>query len=151
MSKNTPHKDSQLTLGLSFRNSRFAEYVRYKITKLLILLDEVTFSRLPVLYLVIFIDATLGYWLYFIVLGSQKLPPYFPILYFSPQVDTLTATSDMLNLFFFLLSLHFLSIYVSSRIFYKLRQLSILLLLCCILTSVLFFITVYKSASLSLP
>lgn len=151
MSNKKDVKDPQLSLGLSFRNSRLAEYLRYKITKLLILLDEVSFSRLPILYLVIFIDATLGYWLYFVVLRSRQLPPYLPILYFSPQVNTLTATNDLLNLFFFLIALHLLSIYVSSKIFYKLRQLSNLLLLCCVLTSILFFITTYKSASLSLP
>lgn len=149
---NQNHKDSdpQLPLGLSFKSSRLIEYLKYRVNKVLVFLDEISFWRLPVLYFVLFIDGTVAYWIIFTVLRWHQLPPQIPILYFSPQVNTLTATSDILTLFLFLMVLHVLAIYVSAKLFYKFRQLSVFLLIGCVLSSVLYFLTLYKSISLTL-
>lgn len=151
MKKSSKESDPQLSLGLSFKDLRLVEYARYRISKTLIMLDEVSFWRLPVLYFMICIDLTVGYWLYFSVIRSGLLPPFIPILYYAPQVDTITASNDILGLYFFLIALHILLVYVASKLFYRLRPLSVLVLLGCILTTLLFTVTIYKSASLTLP
>jgi hypothetical protein len=151
MKQKKTESDPQLSLGLSFKDARLLEYIRYRVSKLMIVLDEISFWRLPSLYLVLFVDGTIAYWLFFSILKGHELPPVIPILNFSPQVDTLTATGDILTLFFFLIVLHILSVYVSGKLFYRFRHLSVLLLSGCVLSSILYVLTVYKTISLTLP
>ena len=150
--KHDPHKnDPQLALGLSFKGSRLLEFMKYKVGKFMILLDEVSYWRQPLLYLIMFIDGILGYWLFSIVLRSGLLPPKVPLLFYSVKTDTLIRSNDTLFLFLFLLALHVLAIYISSKLFYRFRQLSTFILLACCFSSIIFFISVYKSLSLTFP
>lgn len=151
MTPKNRNKEPQLALGLKYSENRIIRFILYRARRISLILDQLTFWRSPVLWLLLFLNGVLIYSL-LPLLTSDKLPPDVPIFYYGLTTETILFPSDWLEyLFAGFLATQFVSILVSSGLYYRLKQLSFFILLSSILTTFLFGITVFKSVTLTLP
>lgn len=151
MTPRPPKKEPQLVLGLKYSENRFLRFFLYRAQKFTLLLDQLSFWRSPILWLLIFTNGMLFYLLYPSLI-SEKLPPGIPIFNYALTTNSVLFPSE--NLFYFLgafLGAQLFSVYIASRTYYRLKQLSLFILLSSILSTFLFGVTMYKSISLTLP
>ncbi len=153
MTASKSKSEPQLQLGLHFSGLRLLEYIRFRFKKLLIFLDQLSFWRAPALWLIFFLNGTASYMLFNTIRSERSvLPPNIPLLFFADTTyGSLLSTDSLMHVLIIQLLFQLLIVILAFRISLRLKQLSKFMLIISILSSTLFYITLYKSLWLTLP
>jgi hypothetical protein len=151
MRKDKEEKEKQLPLEIEYKGNKTFERLHYKSSKLFIILDQFAFWRSPLLWLLIFVNIGLAYGFMHLYL-SIEAPPAVPLLYYLSDDKDIPVPALSLPLFLLVHSvLQCTGVYVSARMYYKLKQYSRFIMLASILVTLLFYATMFKSLTLTLP
>jgi hypothetical protein len=151
MKEDKKQREKQLSLGIEYRGNKTVERIHYKSRRIFLLLDQFAFWRSPLLWLLIFVNAGLGY-LFLSLFFSADTPPTIPLMYYlANESDALVPAISLP----FFVAAHFVlqaaGVYVAGRMYYKLKQYSRFLLMASIVVTMLFYATMFKSLTLTLP
>lgn len=150
--KSKREKEPQLRLGLEYSGNKLFDYLRYRINKWIIVLDQFSFWRSPLLWLVIFMNGTFTYGVFHLLLTERSFPPTIPLLYYLPDPSAaLFSVTQIPYLILFYLIGQAILVYLSARLFYRAKDLSSFTLFTASLITLLFFVTLYKSILLIRP
>lgn len=152
MEKNKKQKEPQLHLGLEYTGNKTLERIRYKSRKFFIFLDQFAFWRSPLLWLFLFVNIVIGYLFFTSFHSASNLPPTIPLLYYLPSAKSIIVPTDYVPMTF---GIHWIlqavCIYLAAKQFYRLKLFSNFILLSATLSSLLFFVAIFKSITVTLP
>lgn len=143
-------KESQMEMGLRYSGSNLFKLIRYRLSKISTLLDQYMFWRSPLLWFVIFINigATVfsTTWIYS---NITKLPDQVALFYFNfDQSNRFIEIPDLVTFIFLNLGLQVVTVMLASKVSTRFKPLSSFLLTCSAITSLAFYIALYKALSL---
>ena len=144
--------EPQIKMGLKFSGSKVLEYLRHRLRTVTTLLDQYTFWRSPILWLILFMNVVFTYVILTQILKTNLLPPSIPLFYYTSKSAPLLIEVDIIPYIIVIyLSLQMIGIFVASKLYFRLKTLSTFTLLVCILATFLFYLALYKSITLTLP
>lgn len=151
MKKNKEDKEKQLPLEIEYKGNKTFERLHYKSSKIFVILDQFAFWRSPLLWLLIFVNLGLSY-AFLHLYYSVDTPPAIPFLYYIPDDNDVLVPTVSLPLFLLAHSvLQFICVYISAKMYYKLKHYSRFIILASILVTLFFYTTMFKSLMLTLP
>jgi hypothetical protein len=145
-------KEPQLDMNLKFSNFAFVNKIIYRLKKSTAFLDQFNFWRSPVLWLQIFvITFTTIYGAIFIYQKRTLLPDEIPLFFFQQETTARFINIDaVLILMAGNILLQIISIFISSRVFFKFKFLSHFVLLNSIVSNIVFNLALFKVLRLTL-
>jgi hypothetical protein len=151
--KNSPifgNKQPQIQMGLKFSGSSLFKKIRYKLSSISTLLDQYMFWRSPLLWFIVFVNAGSTIfattWLYS---NLDKLPDQIALFYYHfDQSNRFLNTQDLTSFIFLNVFIQAVMIIIASKVSQRFKPLSTFLLTCAAITSITFYIALYKALSL---
>ncbi len=142
-------KEPQMKMGLKY-SGNILNRIKYRLLKISAFLDQFKFWRSPLLWFDIFINAAATtYSTTWIYSNWDKLPDEITFFYyFSNESKRFISLTDVINTIFIYLFIQLVSVILAYKISSRFRPLATFLLVCIAITSVTFFISLYKSLSL---
>ncbi len=142
----------QMGMDLQFSRFSFLHKLLYQLKRSAWVLEQFSFWRSPILWLQIFVTTfTTIYGAIFIYQKRIDLPDKIPLLYFRQDVASrLINTDTVLIILAVNVALQIVSIFVSSRIYFKFKFLSHFLILCSIISNIFFNLALFKVLRLTL-
>lgn len=148
--KKLKFKRPQIEMGLKYSGSSLLGAVHFRLKKFSTLFNQFIFWRSPLLWFIVFVNASattfLTTWIY---ANMDKLPSEITFHYylFEQSAKFITIT-DTINKIFVHIFIQFVTLIIASRISPRFRQLSTFILVCSAITSLAFFLALYKALSL---
>lgn len=146
-------KPIQIDLDLEYKGIAFFQRLRLKVKRISLILDQFSFWRSALLWFVIFINTALSiYTTVFIYNNQEILPPTIPLLSFiqNPEQQFIKITQISL-IIIGNLTIQFISIIISARNFFKLKYISHMILVSSLISTIILFISIYKTLIMVLP
>lgn len=151
MKKDKEEKEKQLPLNIEYKGIKTFERLHYRSSKIFAILDQFAFWRSPLLWLLIYVNLLLSY-IFLRHYYTVDTPPTIPLLYYLPNDNDILVSSSSLPLFLLAHSvLQFTGIYISAKMYYKLKQYSKFIILASLLVTLFFYTAMFKSLILTLP
>jgi hypothetical protein len=143
-------KQTQISMSLKFPGSNLFKQIKHRFSKISTLLDQYMFWRSPLLWFIVFVNAgstiLITTWIYS---NLDKLPDQVSIFYYHfNQSSRFIETTDITSFIFLNIFLQIVMILIASKVSQRFKPLSTFLLTCSTITSITFYIAIYKSLSL---
>ena len=152
MSTSKKNDKPQMSLGLEYSGNRLLQFLSFRTKKYVNIIEQFSYWRSPLVWLLIFLNVVFAYSLISFVSGTAGIPPEIPLFPFSPQIDGVMFDTSLVSTLVIIFGLtQFIVILISFRLYYKLKDLSQFVLAISALLTVLFFLALYKSIEITLP
>ena len=152
MSKTKNQSKPQLKLGLGYSGSKFFQFISYRIKRYVVLLEQFSYWRSPLVWLLIFLNVVFSYAIISFSSSAHSLPPEISLFHYAGRLQDILFDSSLIPILVVIFGLiQFIVLLISSHIHYKLRDLSQFILAISVLLTILFFLSLYKSISVTLP
>ncbi|MEA3357114.1 MAG: hypothetical protein U9Q67_01650 [Patescibacteria group bacterium] len=137
----------QMDMDLKLSGIPFLQRLRFRSKKMSRLLDQFIYWRSALLWFVIFINTALPLLMTaFLYKHIRNLPSEVILLHFSQDTEyRFINTSDLTIVILVNLFIQCGAAIIGSKLYFKLKQVSILILLCSILSAILTYISIYKT------
>ena len=148
--KNRKKKQTQIKMGLKYTGGSIFKKIQFRISRFSILLDQYMFWRTPLLWFDIFLNVAASIfattWIYS---NTDKLPGEVSLwYYFFEDIRRFSSSTDIISLVFIHLTIQMITLVIAYKISPRFRPLATFLLVCICITSISFYIAIYKSLSL---
>lgn len=143
-------KQAQLKMGLKFPGSSIVKAIQDRLSKISTLLDQYMFWRSPALWFIIFINVGASiFYSTWIFSNSDKLPEEIALFYYNfDPAERFMAIDDIPGLIFVNILIQAITIILTSKVSSRFKPLSTFMLTVSSLSSVSFYLALYKAISL---
>jgi len=142
-----------MNMALEHRGFALFQRLGSKLRRISLILDQFSYWRSALLWLVIFINTTFSiYTTIFIYNNQQNLPSTIPLLFFIQNPEQQFIKTTQISLIIIgNLAIQLISISISAKNFFKLKYISHMILVCSLSSTIILFVSIYKSLSMVLP
>ena len=147
MMGNKDTKNQQEKLDLKYSGFPFIERINHRIGKYYVVLDQFNFWKSSSLWVVIFLNIIGSFFVINLVLSNAgSIPQQIPIFFYLKSMDSrFIDLNTLLILIASNIFIQLFTIYISNKTYFKMRNLSVIVLITLIISSSLFYLSIFKS------